>query len=133
MSYCQGCADRDARIHELERRARLAVGGLRCGGCGGPHRFDTSVPSAPWNRVIRAAALSDYLCTTCIVRAFVRADESFTATLWGDDFSGVPIEVRVRGEVARDAMRVSEENTRLRAAILGAHARLAAIMDEVTR
>ena len=56
---------------------------LRCGGCGGPHPFDTSVPSPLWNRVIRDGGLSDFLCTTCIVLAFVKAGESFEAELYG--------------------------------------------------
>ena len=66
-----------------------------CVGCGGPHPFDTTLPSPTWNRVIRAAGLPDYLCTTCIVRAFVLAGEGFTAELWGEAFTGTPIEVRV--------------------------------------
>ncbi len=98
------------------RRAKLPAGHLPCGGCGGPHRFDTTVPSAAWNAVIRAAGLSDFLCTTCIVEHFVTAGISFTAQLWSTepDFYGVPIEVRVRGEVAQTAALVSEENTALR-------------------
>lgn len=55
-----------------------------CMGCGGPHRFDTSIPSALWNKVIRGADLPDYLCTSCIVAAFVRAGVSFTAELYGE-------------------------------------------------
>lgn len=51
-----------------------------CGGCGGPHRFDTSVPSVLWNRVIRSQGLSEYLCAACIVREFAKAGVSFTAT-----------------------------------------------------
>jgi hypothetical protein len=105
------------RTAELERRMQLSTGHLLCGGCGGPHNFDTSVPSVVWNSVIRVAGMSEYLCTSCIVRAFVEAGVSFTATLWSGDIeklNGVPIEVRVSGEVARDAARISEENTALR-------------------
>ena len=29
---------------------------LPCARCGGPHQFDTSVPSPAWNRVIRIMA-----------------------------------------------------------------------------
>lgn len=64
-----------------------------CGGCGGLYRFDTSVPSPLWNAVIRANGGSEYLCTACIVRAFAKAKVSFTATLWGDGFSGEGIVV----------------------------------------
>lgn len=104
----------EARIEELERRAKLSKGSLSCGGCGGPHAFDTSIPSAVWNRVIRAKGLSEYLCMSCIVREFVKVGRSFTAELSGSGFSGVPIEIRVRGEVAQDASVVSDENNRLR-------------------
>lgn len=92
-----------------------------CQQCGGPHPFDTSLASATWNGVIRKRGLPDYLCLTCIVRAFVQSGESFTATLWGDDFGEakpgmiVPaIEVRVNSQLPRDVELVSEENDRLR-------------------
>ena len=88
-----------------------------CSGCGGPHPFDTSVPSVVWNRVIRDGGLPDYLCTTCIVRAFALVGESFTATLWSPEFNGLPIHVMVRDQVATDATAISEENTQLRAAL----------------
>lgn len=88
-----------------------------CGRCGGPHRFDVSVPSVVWNGTIRSKGLSEYLCLNCIVREFVRDGRSFTATLWGDDLSGVPIEVRINEHPAQDAAEISTENTRLRARI----------------
>lgn len=71
-----------------------------CQGCGGPHRFDTSVPSPLWNTTIRAAGLPDFLCLNCIVAAFVRANApGFTAELYGDPVNrpdGFPmIEVRI--------------------------------------
>jgi hypothetical protein len=66
---------------ELERRLRIPFGTLPCAQCGGPHDFDTSIPSELWNHVIRAKGLPEYLCTTCIVREFVRAGTSFTANL----------------------------------------------------
>jgi len=95
-----------------------------CSGCGGPHPFDTTVPSVVWNAVIRGGGLPDYLCITCIVAAFVRANRSFTAELVGGGFSPpVPIEVRVRGEVAQDAAAISNENTRLRAELAAVKAR----------
>lgn len=102
----------EKRVEEVERRLRIP-----CAQCGGPHEFDTSIPSVVWNRIIRASSLPDYLCTTCIVRAFATAGEGFTATLWGEDFNGVPIEVIVNGQNAQDAAAISEENTRLRVRI----------------
>jgi hypothetical protein len=85
-----------------------------CEQCGGPHPFDTSVPSVLWNEVIRAASLPEYLCLTCIVQAFVRADTSFTAELVGDYLPFIPIEVKVRSIEALSSVRLSDENTRLR-------------------
>lgn len=86
-----------------------------CAACGGPHRFDTTVPSVVWNEVIRAGGLPEYLCTTCIIEAFVKIDQSFTATLWGEDFHGSSIEVQVNQRPATDAARIQAENDRLRA------------------
>ncbi len=91
-----------------------------CGLCGGPHPFDTTVPSVIWNRIVRAQGLPDYLCLTCIVRAFVAAKESFTAELIGINIATTAIEVRVDSRDARDAVLVSEENTELRAALAAA-------------
>ena len=88
-----------------------------CGSCGGPHRFDTSVPSVLWNRVIRGQGLPDYLCTSCVVRAFAAAGESFTAELYGDGFSGLTIDVRVNGRDAKVAEQINEQNNVLRFAI----------------
>lgn len=65
-----------------------------CQLCGGPHPFDTSVPSDRWNAVIRAKNLPDYLCLICIVQAFGEEGKSFTATLWGDFPGQMVIEVR---------------------------------------
>jgi hypothetical protein len=68
-----------------------------CSGCGGPHPFDTSIPSEAWNRVVRGRGLPDYLCLTCIVRAFAEAGEDFTAELWSgaeiEAFDGLPMTV----------------------------------------
>ena len=86
-----------------------------CVGCGGPHPFDTTIPSTTWNRIIRGAGLPDYLCTTCIVKAFAMAGETFTAQLWGDGFSGLPVEFSVAGVTATSHAEMSEENTQLRA------------------
>jgi hypothetical protein len=102
------------RIAELEKRLKIPFGKLPCALCGGPHDFDTSVPSVIWNSVIRAKSLPDYLCTTCIVREFVRQGQSFTAELWNEEFNGVPIEVVVNGQNARDAAAIQEENNSLR-------------------
>ena len=86
-----------------------------CSLCGGPHPFDTTVPSVVWNAVIRDNNLPDYLCATCVLREFVKQGVSFTAILTGDELHGVPIEVQVNTKPARDAMRISAENTALRA------------------
>lgn len=91
-----------------------------CEGCGGPHPFDLSVPSDLWNRVIRESGKPDYLCPTCILRAFVLAGVDFTATLWSREFGGLPIEVRVRSNAATvphvpipDTHRRAAERTRM--------------------
>lgn len=86
-----------------------------CGGCGGPHPFDTVVPSAVWNEVIRAQGLSEFLCLTCIVKEFAKMSRSFTVELWGDVFNGTPIEIRIDNQVSQDAATISDENTSLRA------------------
>jgi len=85
-----------------------------CGGCSGPHPYDTSIPSVVWNEVIRARGLSEYLCLTCIVREFAMAKTSFTATLYGNGLDFTNIEVRIGGAVADDAHKVQEENNTLR-------------------
>lgn len=107
-------AQSEARVIELERRLRIPFGKFPCAQCGGPHDFDTSIPSAVWNRVIRARDLPDYLCATCIVREFVRVGQGFTAELWNEEFNGVPIELIVNGQNAKDAALVQEENNSLR-------------------
>lgn len=68
-----------------------------CGGCGGPYAFDTTVPSAVWNRVVRPLGISEYLCLGCVVRIFAERGESFTAKLWGkqEAFNGLPIRVSI--------------------------------------
>jgi hypothetical protein len=79
---------------------------LKCEGCGGPHRFDTSVPSVVWNEVIRARGLSDFLCTNCILEAFAKAGKSFTAQLYGEGLNGLPMEFRIN---SLDALTPSPE------------------------
>jgi hypothetical protein len=85
-----------------------------CSLCGGPHPFETTVPSVVWNRVVRQQGLPEYLCLTCIVKAFSAAGESFTAQLWGGNFEGQTIEVRIGGAAALYVAELSDENTRLR-------------------
>lgn len=116
------------KIEELERRL-LTAGGLPCAGCGGPHDFDTSVPSVMWNAVIRAKGLPEYLCTTCIVREFVRANLGFTATLWNEEFYGVPIELIVNGQNAKDAEALTEENNSYRVRLAEADAVVSKLHD----
>lgn len=67
-----------------------------CQQCGGTHAFDMSLPSDVWNRVIRGGGYPDTLCSSCIIRAFAVAGESFTATLWGDNLEGIRITVTLR-------------------------------------
>lgn len=71
------------------------VDASRCGMCGDPYRFDTTIPSATWNAVVRAQGLPEYLCLNCIVKTFIAAKRSFTATLWGGTFNGEAISVEV--------------------------------------
>lgn len=79
----------------------------RCGGCGGPYQFDTTIPSDIWNRVVRPLGGSEYLCATCILTIFAERGESFTAELWStriEAFAGLPISVTVgRSPVADPA------------------------------
>jgi hypothetical protein len=88
-----------------------------CAGCGGPYRFDTSVPSSQWNRIIRAQGLPEYLCTTCIMAAFAHAGEGFTATFWGDGFTGLPIEVRINGAASREVAQLRAALVALRVVV----------------
>lgn len=105
-----------------------------CQRCGGPHPFDTSVPSVVWNATIRSRGLPEYLCLTCIVEAFCCFGDSFTATLWGGPFQGgCAIEVRIRGAVAADAAKLDEENSRLRAALMNAMTILQTAHDAACR
>ena len=76
---------------DLRKMADTERASPRCSGCGGPHLFDMSVPSDAWNRVIRGNGYPDYLCASCILAAFARNRESFTATLWNDTFDGLPV------------------------------------------
>ena len=98
--------------------------GPPCAGCGGPHPFDTSVPSPTWNAVIREAGLPDFLCLGCIVAAFARAGQGFTARIAGAGFRDLPVEFRIGGKAAEDASRLTAENDRLRLALreIGDHA-----------
>jgi hypothetical protein len=103
--------------------AALAVEGkkvrdaLACGSCGGPHQFDTSVPSVLWNQVIRPLGISEYLCTSCIVREFAKVGVSFTAELYGDGFQGVPLVVSINNAEAQAAQQVQDQNNNLRSAL----------------
>ena len=80
-----------------------------CAGCGGVYRFDTTIPSPLWNSVIRSAGLPEYLCAACIIRAFAKAGEGFTATLWGDEFDGTAISVMVAGRAGGKGIRHVEK------------------------
>lgn len=88
-----------------------------CALCGGPHPFDTSVPSVLWNRVVRVQGLPEYLCCTCVIATFVRAGVSFTAELYGQGFSGAPIEIQVSHQAATTLREVNDQNCLLRHSI----------------
>lgn len=110
LSFADGCERAAAALTPAPPDAS------RCSGCGGPYLFDTTIPSPLWNRVIRAQGMPEYLCTTCIVRAFVKAGEPFTAELWGAEFNGDPIEVRLRsGQPVQPAQSVSSQDAFSRA------------------
>jgi hypothetical protein len=132
-AYDNTCHNHKVLDDEQERllRGHALPGG--CGGCGGPHRFDTSVPSVLWNRVIRSQGISEFLCTSCIVREFARAGVSFTATLWSDEFHGLPIAVEVKGAVSTAAHELDEENNRLRSALSKVHDQAREALDDATR
>jgi hypothetical protein len=94
--------------------------GENCDGCGGVYRFDTSIPSALWNKVIRASGAErggEYLCAACIVRAFVKAGESFTAELSSEEFHGDRIEVTINGVSTGAVALLNDENNALRVRI----------------
>jgi hypothetical protein len=95
-----------------------------CQGCGGVYRFDTSVPSVLWNRVIRAQGLPEYLCTACILRAFAKAGVSFTAELCGDEFDRLPIEFTINGAESTAVLEVQDENNDLRCSLRDVEAKL---------
>lgn len=99
-------------VHSIEQGPKRV--NPPCAECEGPHPFDTTIPSPTWNRIIRGGSHADYLCATCILSAFVLAGEGFTAELFGKDFDGVPIEVRVRSVEAQTARDLGNENTQLR-------------------
>lgn len=106
---------------------------LCCGKCGGPHRFDTSVPSVLWNRVIRPLGGSKYLCTTCIIEAFAHAGESFSATLYGSGLHGVTIAVEINGHISTVAHEVQEQNNELRGTLSHIHDEAEAQLTKVCR
>lgn len=103
-----------------------------CVHCGGPHPYDTSIPSPLWNSVIRAQGLPDYLCLTCITRAFAHAGVSFTAELYGDGFGGLPIEIRVNGADATSARDLSDENNLLRSTLRDIQEQAQSVLAKVT-
>lgn len=116
INWLRSCANDAEAAAVKDRRAGHddEATGLSCAFCGGPHQFDTSVPSVVWNERIRRDGLPDFLCASCILRAFAHHGQSFTATLYGDDLHGVPIEVQVDSVEAVDAQHIQDENNALR-------------------
>lgn len=100
-----------------------AIAAPPCKLCGGPHQFDVSIPSVVWNAVIRPR-LPDYLCASCIIRAFVQEGRSFTAVLSGADVDGVTLEVNIDSQPAQDAEQIQAENNELRIQVRELTARL---------
>jgi hypothetical protein len=97
------------------RTAPVNEGNPSCSGCGGPCQFDTSIPSVQWNAVIRAKGLPEYLCLSCIVKAFVAAGESFTARLSGEPpLLGTLLDVRINSADAQAIDQINGENVLLR-------------------
>lgn len=88
--------------------------GENCDGCGGAYRFDTSIPSVLWNKVIRSQGLPEYLCAACILREFVRAGVGFTAELSSAEFNGDRIEVTINGAATDAVALLNDENNALR-------------------
>jgi hypothetical protein len=108
---------RDAQLAGLDEAWRLINGteppaesenpiAPPCRSCGGPHPFDTSVPSEAWNRVIKGRGLPDYLCLSCIVQAFAAAGEGFTAKLFGP---GLPDHYHLRGQMSGGGIATREK------------------------
>lgn len=123
----QGLDDlKNGRIHtldEIDRELALPALGAAppaldpadfCSMCHGPYRFDTSIPSVVWNRVVRAQNLPEYLCLSCILKTFVAAGKSFTAELSGDGFHGEAIAVEINGLAVSDVAEIQQENNLLR-------------------
>lgn len=103
-------ADDTARLVDVDD-------GQPCHRCGGPHQFDTSVPSVEWNEVIRGSGLPDYLCLSCIVLAFGSVGRGVHVTLWGGPFHGLPLALHFNSRRAQSTARVQDENNRLRALV----------------
>lgn len=82
---------------------------MKCQLCGGPHEFDTSIPSQLWNKIIRKNKFPDTLCASCIIKIFTIYKQSFIATLWSDSLNGIPIEVKVKGKDA-EILKESQEH-----------------------
>lgn len=100
--------EENARLHALLAPAD------KCGKCAGPYRYDTSVPSVLWNRVVRAKGGSEYLCASCVLEAFAAAGVGFAAELYGGGFHGLPIAVAIDSEDAQVAKQIQDENNQLR-------------------
>jgi hypothetical protein len=103
-----------------------------CSLCGGPHPYDTSIPSVLWNRVIRGRGLPDYLCMTCIVKAFAETGESFTANLTCGA-PGTMVEVVINGAASNGADLLEAENTELRMALWSIQDQTQKTLNKITK
>lgn len=120
-------ADKETEIATLKAEILEIKGIAACNYCKGCHPSDTVIPSVRWNAVIRGNHLPDYLCTTCIMQAFVTRGESFTG-----EIDGVPFEVIVHSQQAKDAELTSAENTELRATVFALTTRAEATEATIT-
>lgn len=71
----------------LREEIQRLTTGYRCSNCHGPYRYDVSIPSPTWNKVIRQDGHetdNETRCASCIIEAFAIAGVSFEGELYGD-------------------------------------------------
>ncbi len=91
-----GCVcPRCEQLRAILKQVAGAPVGAQCNLCGAVPRFDTVVPDAAWNEVVRDAGLPEFLCAACVLHVFALRGESFTCELWGRDFHGLSVSIQV--------------------------------------
>jgi hypothetical protein len=103
-----------------------------CEKCGGPYRFDTSVPSVLWNRVIRPLGWG-YLCASCVLREFALQGESFSAVLSGDGLDRVMVSIVVNDAESNVVEEIQQQNNFLRQVVSSMVEEGRAAIDSVTK